>query len=153
MQSINAAAKEGYALLRTRFPTVPVCVVGESLGTGPASFLATLQTPPDRIVLITPFDVLSNVAGFHFPYLPVQLMLMDHWNNVEALKGYHGPVEIYSANADTVIPMRFAKALAASKPGAEFHEIRGGHNDWSMGVGVRLSNPQAHRVKKAGERS
>jgi uncharacterized protein len=139
MESINAAAREGYEMLRAKYPAVPVCVVGESLGSGPASFLATIPNPPARIVLITPFDVLSNVAGYHFPYLPVRLILMDNWNNIDALKEYQGPVDIYAAKADTVIPIRFARALAASKLAAGFHEIRGGHNDWSTGGEVRLS--------------
>ncbi len=137
--SINKAATEGFRWLRQRYPATPVCVVGESLGTGPAAYLATVPNPPNRIVLITPFDVLSNVAAYHFPYLPARLILMDNWNNVESLKGYKGTVEIYAAPADTVIPVRFAKALAVSKPGAIYHEIRGGHNDWSIGGEVKLS--------------
>src|SRR6185369_2276267 len=70
MKSINDAAREGFRSLRQKYPSIPVCVVGESIGTGPASYLATVPNPPDRMVLITPFDVLSNVAAYHFPYLP-----------------------------------------------------------------------------------
>jgi uncharacterized protein len=52
--SIDAAAKEAYHVLRSRFHSVPVCVVGESMGSGPACYLATDSTPPDKVVLIVP---------------------------------------------------------------------------------------------------
>jgi hypothetical protein len=116
-------------------------VVGESIGSGPASVLATVSPPPDKIVLVTPYDVLSKVAGYHFPYLPVGLMLRDNWNNVRALKGYQGPLEIFGARDDTIIPIRFARALAESKPTARFREIPGGHNEWATAGRVEIRNP------------
>lgn len=141
MEAFNAAAKEAFSVLREWFPDRPVCVAGESIGSGPASILASSQQPPDKIVLITPFDTFARVAAGHFPFLPVRLILKDKWDNIRALKRYNGPVEIFAARADTVIPMSHAKALAASKPSAEFHEIKGGHNDWSAGGKVLIRNP------------
>ncbi len=38
-ESFNRAAREAYELLRTQFPHTPVCAAGESIGTGPASWL------------------------------------------------------------------------------------------------------------------
>jgi uncharacterized protein len=140
MTAINAAAREGYRELRARFPRTPVCVAGESVGSGPASILALEDQPPDKIVLITPFDVLSRVASYHFKYLPAGLILRDNWSNVEALKGYRGRLEIFAARDDEVIPMKFAKALAESKPASRFHVIDGGHNDWSLGGRVVIRN-------------
>lgn len=141
MASIDAAAKEGYEALRSRFPAVPLCVVGESIGSGPASMLARQPQPPAKIVLITPFDLLHRVAAYHFPYLPARFFLRDNWNNIEALKGYRGPVEIFGARADDIIPIRFARSLAQSKPGCTFHEIQGGHNDWASDGRVTIRNP------------
>ncbi|HYG36232.1 MAG TPA: alpha/beta hydrolase, partial [Clostridia bacterium] len=43
--SINAAAEEAYLLLRKAYPKTPVCVLGESIGSGPASWLATQPQP------------------------------------------------------------------------------------------------------------
>lgn len=140
-RSFNAAAREAYDLLRAQFPHTPVCAAGESIGTGPASWLGTLPRPPDKIVLIVPFDVLAAVAKGHYPFLPVGLLLPDTWNNVTALQAYGGPVEIFAAKGDTVIPIRHARALAASKPGVRLHEFAGGHNDWSRNDSVRIRNP------------
>ena len=35
-------------LLRARFPHTPLCVVGESIGSGPAAKLAESPPPPDK---------------------------------------------------------------------------------------------------------
>lgn len=140
-ESLKAAAREAYDLLRTQSPHTPVCAVGESIGTGPASWLGTLPHPPDKIVLIVPLDVLAAVAKEHYPLLPVGLLLPDHWDNITALQAYDGPVEIFAAKGDTVIPIRHARALAASKPGIRLHEFSGGHNDWSRTDSVQIRNP------------
>lgn len=138
--SIDAAAKQAYQALRVRFPDTPVCVVGESVGSGPAAFLAKNLQPPDKIVLIVPFDILSRVAAHHYPLLPVDLCLRDNWNNVEALKGYKGELEIFGARDDAIIPIAHAKALAESIPSSRFYEISGGHNDWPATGQVRIVN-------------
>ena len=64
-----------YRLLRKTFPATPVCVAGESLGSGPAAFLANQPQPPDKIVLVVPFDTLASVAAEHYPFAPVSLIL------------------------------------------------------------------------------
>jgi pimeloyl-ACP methyl ester carboxylesterase len=141
MKSINEAAFEAYLLLRARFPQTPLCVVGESLGSGPAAKLAESPQPPAKLVLIVPFDILARVAAHHYPFLPTGLLLWDNWNNISALAGYKGPVEIFGARNDQIIPIEHARALAASIPGARFHEIDGGHNDWAGGGRVLIRNP------------
>ncbi len=108
-----------------------MCVVSESIGSGPAAFLTGLNHPPDKLVLIVPFDKLSLVAEDHFPSFLVRLLLTDNWDNVRALSNYKGPVEIIGAESDTIIPVKHAKALAAGVPGSKLKIISGGHNDWS----------------------
>src|SRR4051812_4134822 len=70
MTAINAAAIEAYQELRRMYPATPISVIGESIGSGPASVLAMQTPPPDKVVLLVPFDTLANVAGAHFPLLP-----------------------------------------------------------------------------------
>ncbi len=139
--SINEAAKRAYLLLRQQYPDRPVCVVGESLGSGPASFLATVAPPPDKIVLIAPFDKLHRVGQYHYRFLPVRLLLADDWDNVKSLGGYQAKVEIFGAKDDEVIPARFARSLAESRAQTVFHEIPGGHNDWATPGRVSIRNP------------
>ena len=135
---MNRAASEAYQLLRSRNLNIPVCVLGESIGSGPACALAREKIAPDKIVLVTPFDTLANVAARHFPFLPVRLLLRDAWDNVESLRRYAGPVEIFGARDDTIIPIGHAEALARQIPGAQFIEIPCGHNDWAQEDQVKI---------------
>ena len=138
METMNRTAAEAYHILRSQNPNIPVCVIGESIGSGPACALAQEKIAPDKIVLVVPFDSLVSVASERFWFLPVRLMLHDAWNNVETLKHYAGPVEIFGATDDVIIPTEHAKALAKQIPGARFIAIAGGHNDWSGNDQVKI---------------
>lgn len=129
--AFNAAAKAGYEQLRQTYPDLEVNVLGESIGSGAACSLAALPRPPDRIVLVVPFDRLASVAQRKLPFLPISLMLFDRWDNIEVLAGYPGRVDIYGATDDFVIPLRHARHLADSVNGSRFHVIACGHNEWS----------------------
>ena len=139
LESINQAASDAYHILRLQRQNTPVCVLGESIGSGPACVLAGEKVAPDKIVLVVPFDSLVNVASERFYFLPVRLMLRDTWNNVEALRHYAGPVEIFGATDDSIIPVEHAKALARQIASAHFTAISGGHNDWSVNNEVKIT--------------
>jgi hypothetical protein len=129
--SFDGAARAAYEALRARFPGTPVCVVAESIGSGPAATLGALPRPPDKFVFIVPFDNLKSVARDHVRYLPVGMLLAGSWNNVESLAHYDGPMDVFGARRDEVINVRHAQALAASRPQARFVLIEGSHNGWS----------------------
>jgi pimeloyl-ACP methyl ester carboxylesterase len=139
-KSFDTAARQGYAQLRARFPGKRVCIAGESIGSGPASVLSREKPPPDKIVLVVPFDRITDVARDHVRYLPVGLLLAGTWDNIKSLKGYTGPIEIFGAEKDEVIAVRHARALAQSVPQARFHLIAGGQG-WANGNDVAFRCP------------
>ena len=139
-RAFDAAAREAYADLRARFPGQAVCVVGESLGSGPASMLSREVPPPQKIALVVPFDSIANVGRRHAGFLPAGLILAGTWNNAEALRGYQGAVEIFGAERDEVIPVAHAQDLANAIPQARFHLIPGGHG-WANGRDVQFRCP------------
>jgi pimeloyl-ACP methyl ester carboxylesterase len=139
-RGFDAAARAGYADLRARFAGKPLCVLGESLGSGPASMLSQENPAPDKIVLIVPFDTIKSVARDHVKWLPTSLLLAGTWDNIEALHGYQGPIEIFAAQNDEVIAVRHAQHLAKSLPHATFHLIPGGHG-WANRQEVRFHCP------------
>jgi pimeloyl-ACP methyl ester carboxylesterase len=147
MASINSAAREALVQLRALYPSFPVGVFGESLGSGPASFLCSLPNPPDRLVLMVPYDNLLSVAKEHVQYLPVGLLMRDKWDNVKALAAYHGPVEIFGAQHDNVIPVAHARNLAKSLPHARYVEMPCGHNEWSFCRLARVSDADMRAEK------
>ena len=59
--------------------------------------------------------------------------------NVQTLGRYEGPVEIFGATGDTIIPIEHAKALAGQIRGARFTAISGGHNEWSVNDEVKIT--------------
>jgi pimeloyl-ACP methyl ester carboxylesterase len=123
--------------LLLRHPGKKIGVIGESLGSGPACTLARMSVAPRKIVLIAPFDRLVNVAADHMPLLPVSLLLRDRWDNVEALKNYTGPIEIYAGRRDRTIRVEHAERLAAAV-GARMTVLNAGHNDWASTGMVRI---------------
>ncbi len=130
MKTFNNAAVEAYNYLKKDFPKNKICVVGESIGTGPACYLANQNIPPDKIVLITPFDKLEDVAKEKLPFLPISKIMKNKWNNIESLESFEGDLEIYGAKEDQIIPVEHALKLSKSNRNAKFHLIPGGHNDW-----------------------
>lgn len=138
--SISEAASEAYQILRKDYPDIPICLLGESLGSGPASALARESPPPDKVVLAVPYDSLVNVAAHRFFFLPVRLLLLDRWDNAQALQGYEGYVEIYAAVNDEIIPFELAESLAHQVEGSELIRLEGGHQEWALSPKLRLTH-------------
>lgn len=98
----------------------PIYVAGESLGSGPASALA--HRLPQRlpgVLLITPYSSLPEVAGVHYPFVPVRWLLRDRWDNLAALAPYPGRLGVILAGADEVIPVAQGQRLFDAAQGAK----------------------------------
>lgn len=93
-----------------------ITVIGRSLGTGVAVPLAD-QRPVTRIVLITPFDSMANLAAQIYPYFPVRLLLRDHYDSLGRAPSLDLQTLVLIADDDEVIPRERTDALiAAMKP-------------------------------------
>lgn len=128
--SFNSSAEEAYQVLRETHPEAEIVVVGESIGSGPASHLATTDHPPARIVLITPFDSMINLASHHAGWFPASLIIKDDWDNIKALEDFNGQLQIFGALQDRITPFMMSKRLAESVKGAVLIELDCDHNDW-----------------------
>lgn len=92
-----------YDEVRSRHPDQPIVVLGSSLGSGVASYVAS-QRPVSRLVLVAPFDSLVAVAQAHYPVIPVRWLVKDRFESVERLRGYQGEVMVVRAGRDQVVP-------------------------------------------------
>lgn len=81
----------------------PIAVVGRSLGSGVASYLAS-QRPVARLALVTPFDSMAAMGAAHYPWLPVRWLLRDRYESTRHLSSYQGPVLVIRAGRDTIVP-------------------------------------------------
>jgi len=138
-EAINASVITAYEHLRAKYGARRICVLGESMGTGPASILGTLADPPRRIVLLVPFDRIVDVAAERFSSIPVRLLMRDRWDNIESLSHYSGRIDIWAAAYDEVIPVSHARNLAKRLTHATYHEINSGHG-WAEANAVNLSD-------------
>ena len=108
-KSMFAAAADGFEMLPTN---QPIYLVGQSLGSGVASYLAgTYTNRIAGVVLISPFDSITSVAQHRYPALPVVLMLTDRFPSADYLRNYHGKVAITVDGQDTVVPEKFGLRL------------------------------------------
>jgi uncharacterized protein len=107
-----------YDHVSAQHPQAPIALIGRSLGSGVASYVAS-QRPVERLALVTPFDSLAAVAQSHYPMLPVSRLMRDRYDSTRYLPQYRGPLLVLRAGRDEVIPpTNTDKLLAAleSKP-------------------------------------
>ncbi len=116
-KSLTDAAIEALDIL-AETPGRTIRVLGESLGSGVASAVAAAR--PAKVaglVLVTPFDSLVSAAGFHYPWLPVSLLLRTKFDSVKNLKSHPGPVAFILGEGDSTVPEALGEKLYGSFPG------------------------------------
>jgi uncharacterized protein len=107
-----------------------VVLVGRSLGSGVAVQVASLR-PIARLVLVTPFDSLAEVAAQHYPFLPVSWLMRDRYESSRYAPQIAAPTLILAAENDKIIPRSSTERLVTRfKSGvARYLVIPGvGHN-------------------------
>lgn len=113
--SLFAAADDALRMIPTN---KPIYLVGQSLGSGVASYLAgTYTNRITGIVLISPFNSVTSVGQHRYPFLPVWLLLQDHFPSEKYLQSYQGKVGISVDGQDTVVPEKFGLRLYNSYTG------------------------------------
>jgi uncharacterized protein len=94
-----------------------VLVIGRSLGSGVAVHLASVR-PVARLVLVTPYDSLEDLAASRFPIFPVRWLLRDKFDSRRYAAQVSAPTLLIGAEHDEVIPVRSAELLATRfRPG------------------------------------
>jgi len=90
-----------------------IIVVGRSLGSGLAVPLAD-SSDVYRLILVTPFDSMVNVAKYHYPLLPVHLLLVDRYESQHIAPRLTIPTLVLIAENDFVVPRKCAMNLVNS---------------------------------------
>lgn len=80
-----------------------VTVIGRSLGSGVAVWVGS-QRPIARLVLVTPFDSLGDVAAAHYGIFPVRWLLRDKYESWKYAPEVTAPTVILVAGDDEVVP-------------------------------------------------
>ena len=115
----------------------PSCIVlyGASLGGGVAvkmaAEMARAKTPVGALVLEAPFTTLDDAATSRYPWLPVRLLLLDHYDSLSLIDAIDTPLFILHGSRDGIIPSAMGRRLldAASQPKAGRFYPEGRHNN------------------------
>ena len=90
-----------------------VVVVGRSLGSGVAVWIAS-QRPIARIILVTPFDSLADVASEQYRFVPVRWLLRDKFESWRYAPTVKAQTRIIVAENDELVP-RFSSDRLRSR--------------------------------------
>lgn len=143
-ESIVTDARALYAEVLKRYPGLPVILVGESLGTGPATLVAAKPglgvAAPSRLVLLTPYQSLAETAARTLWMLPVRHLVKDVYDVEGELSHYTGPLGILVAGQDEVLGPEQGRALGKqirpyAAPPLTYVELPASHhNDWRFSI-------------------
>ncbi len=100
-----------YDHLRARYEEIHV--LGRSLGSGVAAQLAS-ERDVRRLVLVTPFDSLVNVARAHYPWMPVGLLMRDRFDSASRASSIASEAFIVVAGDDEIIQRVRSDALVGA---------------------------------------
>ncbi len=92
-----------------------ISLVGRSLGSGIATYLAA-QRPVSKLVLVTPYDSIENVAQSRYPFYPIGLMLKDKFNTLQYVARINIPTLVLLSEKDNIVPHPHSQALIQALP-------------------------------------
>lgn len=87
-----------------------VSLIGRSLGSGVAVYLAAHRSI-DKLILLTPFDSITEVARMHYPFIPVHYVARDRFEAFRFAPEITAPVLMVTAERDRVVPVERALKL------------------------------------------
>jgi len=128
----DARAAREYLLSRTDVDPARMVYFGESLGAAVAVRLAA-EHPPAALILRSPFASLADVGRYHYPILPVRMLLRDRFASIDRAHLLRSPVLVVAGTRDTIVPIehtrRLVDAITAPK---RFVELAANHNDEAL---------------------
>ena len=83
---------------------------GESLGTGVATHLAQKRNF-GGVILETPFTSMVDAAKKFYPYIPVNFLLKDKFENYKKVKNINSPILVMHGEIDQIVPFSMGKKI------------------------------------------
>ncbi len=124
---LHADARAAYDFIAPKYVGKPIAVFGRSLGTGLAAKLS-IDVSPAITILISPYRSIRALATGLYPFVPGALVRypLDTEARIASIKN---SLVLIHGEADTVIPIANARALAEKNPRAKLIVLKAAHND------------------------
>lgn len=135
---IYAAAEAALKRLREQgVPAERTVLSGRSIGTGVAVEMAK-RGHGTRVMLVSPYTSIAELAGMFFPFLPTRLLVRDRFDTASKAADMKVPVLIIHGEQDTLIPVEMGRRLGQRFPQATVETVAGaGHNNVLEGSNAR----------------
>lgn len=95
-------------------------VMGRSLGTGVATYLAS-KRPIKGVILITPYDSIASIGQKIYPYLPVYFLSKHKFESIKYILDVKAPVGLIEVVNDETIPKYHFDKLREKVPNLALH--------------------------------
>jgi alpha-beta hydrolase superfamily lysophospholipase len=138
--------------IRAGIGTRPLFVMGESLGTGPATYTAAMRRPRG-LILSTPYTSMADVAKHRYPWVPIHTLIRHPIKAKLWAPHVQCPVLILHGTKDRTIPYSIGQAEASNFkhvesfvtiPGAGHGDLRTAQNGqfWTASIDFMLRHAQ-----------
>ena len=97
-------------LIERGVPEKNLVLYGESLGTGVATHLAQNKNYAG-IILETPFTSMIDAAKTFYPYIPINFLLKDKFENYKKIKNINTPILVMHGEIDQIVPFSMGKKI------------------------------------------
>jgi len=135
----DSRAARAYLAGRADVDASRIVYFGESLGTAVAVDLA-VEHPPAALVLRSPFTSMADVGQYHYPFLPVRLLLRDRFVTIDQIQRIRVPLLVIAGGHDRIVPVENSRRLydAALAPKTLLVLPDADHNDYELLAGDEM---------------
>ncbi len=109
-------------------PASSMVLEGQSLGTGVAVEMAR-RGYGSRLVLISPYTSMVDMARHIAPFLPVGFLLTERFETAPKAPGIALPALVIHGEDDELIPLSMGRRVAKLLPHAKLVVVAGGHHN------------------------
>lgn len=95
-------------------------VFGESVGTGIAVWLSSQQAT-GALILDSPYTALDRLGQQRYPWLPVSLLMRDHFDSLQWAASITVPVFVFQCTEDPLVPYAMGQELFAAFAARDKH--------------------------------
>ncbi len=135
----DSRAARAYLVSRPDVDASRLVYFGESLGSAVAVDLA-VEHAPIALVLRSPFTSMADVGQFHYPFLPVRLLLRDRFESLDRIRELRSPLLVIAGGQDRIVPLNQSQRLYDAAPTAKKFLVlpQADHNDADLLAGDEM---------------